>query len=215
MPCNQPESTLIYRIVHIENMAYLLENGLYNRSQSKANPEYINIGDGVLIEQRQTFPVGVDPPGGNLGDYIPFYFGPLSPMLLKIKTGCSGIIKRDQADIVYVVCRVSDIIATCEDWCFTNGHGKNKFTLYFNDIKNLDKISWDIVKERYWAASADDMDRMRVKQAEFLVKNHVPVNCIMGIVVYNENSLNVIRIILEELNLIIKVAINPRGDYYY
>lgn len=89
----------LFRIVHIDNVEYLLKNGMFTRHHALADPDYINIGDRVLINQRDDYPVNLEG-FGNLGDYVPFYFGPLSPMLLNIKTGYRGITMRPQEDIV-------------------------------------------------------------------------------------------------------------------
>ena len=90
MPGQVPNPVEIYRIVHISNVNYILENGMFSRSHKDMDPNYANIGDSNLIAQRTVHLVGINPPGGNVGDYIPFYFGPLSPMLLNIKTGYRG-----------------------------------------------------------------------------------------------------------------------------
>ncbi len=215
MPGNQPDIIKIYRIVHIDNVEYLLKNGMHHRDHYDADPNYINIGDSDLIAKRNEYPVGINPPGGNLGEYIPFYFGPLSPMLLNIKTGYSLVKQRPQKDIIYLVCKLTDIVSNCNEWCFTDGHAKIRITTFYNSLDDLNEVSWNIVAERYWRNTEDDFDRMRKKQAEFLVKGHVPANCIFGIVTYNKEAANNVKKILDKLNLDIPVKINPNGSYYY
>ena len=80
----------LYRIVHINNVEYLLHNGISTQQDPQSNSNYVNIGDTNLINQRMDYPINLEG-YGNLGDYGPFYFGPLSPMLLNIKTGYRGI----------------------------------------------------------------------------------------------------------------------------
>ncbi|RYX99709.1 DUF4433 domain-containing protein [bacterium] len=213
MPRQIPDKVWIYRIIHIDNVEYLLTHGMFTRHHKKADSNYINIGDTELIVKRNTYNVKVNPPNGLLGDYVPFYFGPLSPMLLKIKDGNGGIMKRPQKDIIYIVCKLDDIIDYCPHWCFTDGHAKTAITEFYNNIAHLDQVDWNIVRERYWRNTDDDFDRMRKKQAEFLVKSHVPVNCIKGIVTYNEAAKNAVQEIVTKLNLSIKVITNY--DYYY
>jgi len=213
MPGKKPDIVRLFRIIHIDNVDYLLRNGMYTRHNEKADPDYINIGDNDLIANRNDYPVPIDPPNGSLGEYVPFYFGPLSPMLLKIKDGNGGIKKRPQSDIVYVICRLDTVIRQCEEWCFTDGHAKNKMTEFYNDEGNLDEIDWEIVVERYWANTEDDFDRMRRKQAEFLIKHRVPVECISHIIVFDEQKRNLVQEIIDELELNIKVLIHK--PYYY
>ena len=134
-----------------------------------------------------------------LGDYIPFYFGPLSPMLLKIKSGNGGVTRRPQQDIVYIVCELTKILGRCEHWCFTDGHAKTAITGFYNDIAHLTEVDWNLARERYWNNTEEDIDRARRKQAEFLVHNHVPAECISAIVTYDEASKSLIENILKNL----------------
>jgi hypothetical protein len=210
-----PENIILYRITHKDNLDYLLRNGMFTKNHKNADPNYINIGDNTLILQRNDYSVRINPPGGFLGDFVPFYFGPLSPMLLNIKTGYRGIIKRPQSDIVYICCQLNKIIERCSEWCFTNGHAKNYITEYYNSVAFLDKVDWKIVKERYWKDNEQDFDRMRRKQAEFLVKNFVPVECINNIIVYDNTVYNTVKTILHTIGLRISVDINPNNQYYY
>lgn len=216
MPGQQPNIVRVFRMVHIDNVEYLLTHGMFTRNHELADPNYINIGDTGLISQRNTYPVYITPPNGVLGDYIPFYFGPLSPMLLNIKTGHRGITKRPQDEIVYIVCRVNFIVENCEEWCFTDGHAKDLMvTEFYNDLNDLNKIHWDVVNLRYWYPIEEFMDRQVRKQAEFLVKFHVPVNCISGIVVLNEARKTFVEEIVTRLGLAIPVRVNPNNQFYY
>ena len=70
----------LFRMTHIENLRIILKDGMY-APNVRRYPEYINIGDESLIEQRGEFQVPIAP-GGVLSDYVPFYFGGHSPMLL-------------------------------------------------------------------------------------------------------------------------------------
>lgn len=214
MPGTRPNPVEIYRIVHVDNIEYLLTNGMFIRSHAKADPNYINIGDSSLIAQRAVYPVDVAP-GGNLGDYVPFYFGPLSPMLLNIKTGYRGVTKRPQREIVYVVCELATIVKKCGAWCFTNAHPKDSLRDFFNDLKDLNQVYWNIVRERYWTPTASSLDKQARKQAEFLVKEKVPVSCIKHLIVYDADTKARVEKFIDKLKLKVPVLINPNGDYYY
>lgn len=214
MPGTIPNPIWLYRIVHIDNLEYILANGLFTKNHKNADPDYINIGDSGLILQRNDFNVPIDP-NGTLGDYIPFYFGPLSPMLLNIKTGHRGITQRPQSDIVYVCCNLQDVIRYCKRWCFTDGHAKNNLTEFYNSIDHLDKIDWDVVAKRYWNNTEEDFDMMRRKQADFLVKGNVAAKCIDRIVVYNTESCNLVEKIIRRLKAEVTVHVNPKGKFYY
>ena len=217
--CTMPVDYLqkpIFRMVHVDNLEYLLRNGMCTQNHAMADPDYINIGDSDLIRQRQDYPAKIVPPGGNLGDYVPFYFGGHSPMLLNIKTGHRGIRQRSQADIVYVVCSIRSVIKHCPGkWCFTDGHAKNTLTDFFNSTDDLEKIDWKTVYSQYWNNSDEDWDRMRKKQAEFLVKDYVPVACIKSVAVYNQQRKDQVESMLQRLGMDIPVKVDTKRQLYY
>lgn len=205
----------LYRIVHIDNLEYLLTHGMFYKDHVSADKNYINIGDSSLMQQRSEYAVGINPPNGLLGEYVPFYFGPLSPMLFNIKTGYRGITQRSQQDIVYICCDVMSVISNCESWCFTDGHAKNAITTFYNNTEDLKNVDIALAYERYWSNNDQDFDRMRKKQAEFLVKYQVPVECVSNIVVYNEPSKKRVEEIISRLKRNIKIHQNPSNKYYY
>ena len=57
---------------------------------------------------------------------------------------------------------------------------------HFNDLKYLNHIDWNCIQYGNFSKSDGDFDRQRRYQAEFLVHNFVPANCIESINVYNE-----------------------------
>lgn len=175
---------------------------------------YINIGDRNLIKQRFDHPVALKN-GGNLGDYVPFYFGGLSIMLYNIKNGHSGVEPLPQNDIVYICCKLDTIVQKGLEFIFTDGHAKNKTTRFFNDLTNLNQIDWSLVGKRYWNNTTDDNDRKRRKQAEFLIKSHVAPDCIDSIVVYDQEKHDFVTKIMDELGLKIPVHIDKDKKLYY
>ncbi|WP_316846531.1 DUF4433 domain-containing protein [Pedobacter psychrodurus] len=215
MPQPELDKIWIFRITHIDNLRYALLNGLFSYGHAQADPDYINIGDSNLIQQRHDHQVKINPPNGQLGDYIPFYFGPLSPMLLNIKTGQRNITQRPQKDIVYLCCNLRNIISNCGEWCFTDGHAKTAITTFYNNTDDIDQVDRGLAHERYWHATDEDLDRMRKKQAEFLVKHSVPPGCISNVVVFDAERQAQVVEIKKELNLDLNIHINPKGKYYY
>ena len=214
MPGNPPTTIRLYRIVHLKNVEYILKNGMYTRQSLHFDPKYIDIGDSQLIADRRDYTVKL-PGCGKLGEYIPFYLAGHSPMLLNIKTGFRGITKRPQYEIIYIVCKLDDILTHCSEWVFTDGHAKDNLSSHYNDLKDLDKIDWDIVREQYWRNTDDDYDRQRRKQAEFLVKNHVPVACIEKVVVKDNHREQTIEQITQKLNLTINIEVDLKNRLYY
>ena len=96
------EKALIFRIVHVDNLPWILDRGLHCRNSPVFDPHYRNIGNPELIDRRHCRVVPL-PPGGTLSDYVPFYFTPFSIMMLNIKTGYGGVTQVPNEDIVIVV----------------------------------------------------------------------------------------------------------------
>ena len=179
-----PPDVWLFRILHADNVAYALRHGLFTRNHPLHDPDYIFIGDAALTTARHDYPVPLAG-AGNLGDYVPFYFGPLSPMLLNIKTGWRGVTQRPQRDIVYFCCRLADVQACGQPVIFTDGQAKTRTSRFFRNPTDLNQLDWPVIKLRYWP-DAEDNDRQRRKQAECLVWEHVPPDCIGHIVVFDD-----------------------------
>jgi len=211
MPGTVPIPTPLYRIIHIQNVEYILRNGIYTNGHIKRDPNYVNIGDTQLIAHRNDHPVKLEG-YGNLGDYVPFYFGPHSPMLYKIRTG-NGVTQFPQSDIVYFIVNAQSLIHEEVRFVFTNGHAKNNFTEFYTDLNDLSEIDWEVVYLRKWNNTIDNMDRMRRKQAEFLIHGHVPINLIDRIVVYNQEKFNFVETLLRNVGLDIPLSVNT--NLYY
>lgn len=209
------EDHMILRLIHSEMLEEVLTNGMYSKNSGHEIPGYINIGDADLIKQRDEYVVRIDPPNGHLGDYIPFYFAGHSPMLLNIKTGYRGIKKYPQSELVFLVCKISDIIENCPHWCFTDGHAKSSITQFHNNIEDLSLLDWDTINLQFWSSTEDDWDRMRRKQAEFLVKKHVPVTCISQIIVLNSEQEAKVKEIESRAGIDIPVVIDQQRKYFY
>jgi hypothetical protein len=99
-----PERILLYRLLHYQNLPFILSRGLYCVNSGINDPNYINIGNKNIISKRRTRSVPVDP-GGEVHDYIPFYFCPRSPMLGSIHVGNSDF-NGSQEEITYLVISV-------------------------------------------------------------------------------------------------------------
>ncbi len=99
-----PQQTPIYRLVHVDNLPTLLRRGglhAPNHTPQDGLP-YRTIHNVSIQVARHTSPI---PCGlrGTAHDYVPFYFGYLSPMLFQLKTGRVPGYDERQAPLVYLV----------------------------------------------------------------------------------------------------------------
>ncbi len=208
-----PERKYIYRIVHINNLDYILSCGkLTCPVHNDADPNYVGIGDKSLKDSRRTKQIEISP-FGTFSDYVAFYFGYRSPMLYNIKNGYLGVLKRSQEEIIYLVSSIEKVVSLKSDFVFYDGHGYHNFSQAFNDVKFLDKIDWDIVNASKWFDSESDPDRKRRKQAEFLIKNELTIDAIIGIAAYNDKALNNVSSQLKKHSREIKTV--AMSNWYY
>lgn len=181
-----PQPTPIYRLVHVDNLASLLSRGrLHAPHHTPADGRpYRTIHDASVQANRRIKDVPCGP-GGTVHDYLPFYFGPLSVMLLQLKTGQVAGYTEGQEPLVYLRTTVQAVAQAGCPFVFTDGHGLAKFTRWFDDMAHLDEVDWPLVRDRFWADSMDDNDRKRRKQAEFLVWQGLDWDLLDGIGVFN------------------------------
>jgi ssDNA thymidine ADP-ribosyltransferase, DarT len=175
------EKALIWRIVHRDNLPWILDNGLHCRSSAVRDPDYVSIGNPDLIDKRGTRRVPL-PPGGVLNDYVPFYFTPFSPMLRNINTGWGGIRKRPNDEILILVSSLRHVAAAGLQFLFTDGHAYHRLTNYYSDLADLDKIDWPRLQARDFRKDPEDPVKFERYQAEALVHRHLPISAVKGIV---------------------------------
>jgi ssDNA thymidine ADP-ribosyltransferase, DarT len=177
-----PDKALIFRIVHRNNMEDVLANGCQCRSDATSH-RYVEIGNQELIERRTGRPIPCAP-GGTLGDYVPFYFTPYSPMLYNITTGYSGVPKRPASEIVILVSSLRRPKSMGIQFVFSDRHAYLKTALFYSDLADLHRINWPALQERNFRK--DDLNRFEQYQAEALVFRHVPLAALMRVVCYDQ-----------------------------
>lgn len=195
------DQVYIYRMTHIDNIPHILKHGITHATDPKANPAYKPIGDQSLITNRKAKKIFVD--NGDywnlnaeeiiLGDFIPFYFGIKMPMLYVIKHGGNLVNQSISSEkIVYLACRLKEVIIASPEFYFTDGHAMDAMTSTYDSkkINELPKIiDWTAVKTAYWGGH-ENLDVKRKKQAEFLCGQRIPSKIIKGFVCYNELAKN-------------------------
>lgn len=207
-----PEKALIFRIVHRDNIPWILDHGLHCRNSTTFDPNYVDIGNVDLIAKRNGCPVP-KPPGGTLSDYIPFYFTPFSIMLFNIKTGWGGIRKRHNREIVIMVSSLRTLQKKRIPFLFTDRHAYLATAQFFSDLGCLDQIDWPRLQQRDFKADPEDPSKKERYQAEALVHNHLPIDGLSGFACYNDDAHGIISQALAARRLTSKVVKKP--DWYF
>ncbi len=202
------DAARIFRIVHRDNIDWLLRNGIHCRNSNCFCENYINIGDPDLIAKRNVRSVE-KPPGGTLNDYVPFYFTPFSPMAYNIRTGFRGIKRRANSEIVFLQSSVERVAEAGPQFLFTNGHAYMQTTKYFANITSLKYIDWPLLQSRDFRHDPNDLGKSDRYQAEFLVYRHLPVDALDQVVCYDSQTRCAVSTIVDTIGLNLDVVTKP------
>lgn len=176
-------ATPILHFTHFDNLAGIVTDQQLScdRACQARGLTTRDIAYGSLKAKRMGTPVEVSP-GGTLGDYVPFYFGPRSPMMFTYHKGNVTGKPENLEDIVYLVSTAETVQQAGLSFVFTDGHPIKEPKAFFNDLADLHEVDLPLMKEKYWFDTDAYPDRKRRRQAEFLVRGAMPWSLIIGIV---------------------------------
>ncbi|MBI2790889.1 MAG: DUF4433 domain-containing protein [Gammaproteobacteria bacterium] len=185
-----PDDPYLFHITHVTNLEKIIKsNALICRNEAP------NFTDSSHLDvQKKRMEIDKIPSGfsKSLHDYVPFYFAPLSPMLCAIHNG--RVPNKIQEDMIYFVSRVSRVVQNRIPYIFSDGHpitiGLSDF---YQDLKDLSELDWELMKAKYWADTEEDGDRKRRRQAEFLLVNSCPLSIISSICVKDQTKLEYVK----------------------
>lgn len=185
MPFLSADKAWVFRISHVDNLEWILRNGLCCRGSGKFDPNYRNIGNVELISKRASRDVPI-PPGGTLDDYVPFYFTSRSPMLLNIKTG-QRVKPVPMREIIILVASLHAIAKEGVRFVFTDRHAYLVNARYSSDLSELGtRIDWKILKNSDFRRDPNDLGKLERYQAEALIYKQLAFEHIAGVVAYDE-----------------------------
>ena len=190
-----PDKALIFRIVHVDNLPWMLEHGLQCRNSSLSNPNYVPIGKEEIIASRKERQVPI-PPSGGYGDYVPFYFTPYSIMMYNIKTGY-GVQKRRNDEILICVTSLYDLYDQGRKFVFTNQHACSEGLEFSSDLAELETlVDWRLLRSKDFKRDTEDPGKPLRYQAEAMIHGDIPLDSLRGIVCYSDVVLNKIRAVV-------------------
>jgi ssDNA thymidine ADP-ribosyltransferase, DarT len=220
-----PSPTWIYHITAVHNLPGIFAsgqlistNGLHSEGLQAHNIAYQE------IQGRRALKVVTLGLGGVLHDYVPFYFAPRSPMLFTINNGNVPGCPYRQNDIVHMVSSVQKVVELGMPFVFYNYNASLAFAECFDNIEDLSKIDWPLFFEtpklggycKYWKSMHDNAryaQRMETRQAEFLVRDRMPLELLIGIGTSSERT----RAAVEQTTRAHGVAVPVRSkpEWYY
>jgi hypothetical protein len=220
-----PNPVRLFHITAIANLPAICAQGslLSKNAVARNNIAYENIAYQGAQGARAQRPVP-NPPGGLVHDYVPFYFAPRSPMLRAIEGGNVANCAWRQADIVHFETTVDRLTASESRFVFFDRNATLRFSAPFTDLADLDKIAWGLLTEspvldgfcKYWHSVMSNpryADRMERRQAEFLIRDRVPLQSFLRIGVINTQRRDEVRAILQAAGVNLPVEI--KTDWYF
>ena len=221
-----PQPVRLFHMTAIDNLAAICRSGalLSKNAGAQLGVNYQNIAHVGAQSSRSGRSV-IDPPGGTVHDFVPFYFAPRSPMLFAINSGRVDGCELRQADILHFETTVEAVTAANYDFLFYDRNATLRYSEAFNDLALLlTKVAWDLITEspqldgycQYFHNTSSNqryIDRMERRQAEFLVKQRVELQCMTRIGVIDPAKAQIVAEVLEEADIHLPVEV--KSDWYF
>ncbi|MGC4109817.1 MAG: DUF4433 domain-containing protein [Nocardioides sp.] len=206
-----PDPVRIYHFTHIRNLRGIIEDGLWSDAACRRDDlTEVQIGSAGIRQRRLQLPVGDVGPRGFVGDCVPWYFGPRSPMMYTLSR--NNYEYQDGFDeVVYLVSSVPRIVALGGEWVASDRNAALYMAEFTDDEQSLtDHISWDVIVARYWSDYPDGAD---LRAAEFLVHESVPWEAVEAIVTKTEETRAQVEAMVAGLRHSPRVVVRP-GWYF-
>ncbi|MBA2360049.1 MAG: DUF4433 domain-containing protein [Actinobacteria bacterium] len=201
----------IFHFTHGRNLPAVLSAGELQCHGSAAT--VVDVADSSIKSRRTTIAVGCGP-GGVVGGYVPFYFAPRSPMLFRLHREHAEGHGDGQRALVYLVATTERLVEAGLQCMFSDGNAAHGVTRFSADLAEMtDRVDWELMDAVIWANTPEDGDRVRRRQAEFLVHGAVPLALIEGLGVIDETVRSRVQALLDQADSSLPVTIRP--DWYF
>jgi hypothetical protein len=213
-----PRDRWILHFTHVDNLPGIVATGgLPCDTTARQGLLRAEVGDPQIKEARRRRVIPV-PPGGQVGEYVPFYFAPRSPMMYRIacdhRDGVAGRYPGGDRPLVYLAATVGAIVDAGLAWVATDGNAATATTEFCAELTRLDQVvDWPLMWAERWHNTPDDPDRQRRRMAEFLVHRRVPLSLFHQVGTYSDPYAGGVREILAGNTLEDRVFVRP-GWYY-
>ena len=210
---NAPSPTPIYHVTQAANLpGVLAAGGLVSCADlRRVKVSYHDVANQGIQDLRAHTPVLLGA-GGTLHDYVPFFFAPKSPMLYFIGKN-PGRYPEGQRGMVHLRLTAQSAVRACRQCVFTDGHAIMGLTEFFDDLRHLDRVDWEVMRSKMWTDTQDHPGRKRKRQAEFLIYRRLPWGLVEEIGVLDSRVQTAVLEQLESADH--KPTVRVRRDWFY
>lgn len=212
--------TGVGHFTHVDHLATVIQYGLLSDTTAHAAGVLTTeVGNPNIKDQRRRRTVEL-PPGGAVADYVPFYFGPRSPMMFSISRGNVPSYQGGTARLIYLLSTLEHLHGLGHRPVLTDRNAALNYAEYraFDPADPIDDdfIDWGLITQEYWTKTPDGMERSDGRErrmAEALVHDRVPWDAITEIGTQSESVANEVREVLAAARS--HVPVNVRPNWYF
>lgn len=151
---------------------------------------------------------------GVVGDYVPFYYAPRSPMMYVISRGQVPEYGSDLSSLVYLVTSIERLLDLGYEPTFTRRNAVLANADFTQGVGTLDDhIDWQLMDAYRWNDTEEDTDRKARRMAECLVHGKVDGAAFHEIGVFDEAARTRLVGTLATLKAATPVVVHR--DWYY
>jgi hypothetical protein len=176
--------THLYHITDLSNLPSILTNGGLLSDCALVDVAHQVIGYPNIKQRRMTQYRVPCCENRFVGEFVPFYFCPRSPMLYTVNLGNTGRPSGCQTSVVHLVTNVAMALKQGRPIAISDGNAGAGYATFRNDLAAIDDpthLRWADIKTNQWQG------KMHFKQAEFLVADRFDWNAIVYVGCHNAN----------------------------
>jgi hypothetical protein len=210
----------IFHFTHVDNLAAIRSSdALRCDVVAREGMTRTEVGDPDIKDSRRRRAIPIEP-HGRVGEYVPFYFAPRSPMMFRIACDCRDNVpdrySGGDKPLAYLVTSVGTAITEGATWVATDGNAATATTEFTSDLNHMARIvDWPLMKADWWNSTPEDPDRQRRRQAEFLVYGELPLRAIRWVAVHSDERASQVGRILMDHALGQRIIVRPNWYYGY
>jgi hypothetical protein len=210
----QPVPTPVMHFTRVEHLPTIIKSGLVSDTRARATrATQIEIGHASIKERRRRLAVDVGP-GGFVGDYVPFYFSPRSPMMYTLHRGNVDTYQDGFDRVVYLVTTLEALTRCACHWIVSDRNAAQALARFAESTSDLDDfIDWQLMRAAQWGWCAEDPERPDRRAAECLAHQVVPWVAFTEVVTKNEETAAEGRRMIAASSEHTPVSVRP--DWYF